>query len=51
MFPCEYCEIFKDTYFEEHLQTADSVDCEKITMNIVLKKSFHFQLPEKKNCF
>ena len=24
MFPCEYYEIFKKTYFEEHLQTAAS---------------------------
>ena len=24
MFSCEYHEIFKDTYFEEHLQTAAS---------------------------
>ena len=24
MFSCEYCEIFKSTYFEEHLQTAAS---------------------------
>ena len=22
---CEYCEIFRNTYFEEHLQTAASV--------------------------
>ena len=22
---CEYCEIFKNTYFEEHLRTAASV--------------------------
>ena len=22
---CEYCEIFKETYFEEHLATAASV--------------------------
>ena len=22
---CEYCEIFKNTYFEEHLGTAASV--------------------------
>ena len=22
MFSCEYCEIFKNTYFEEHLRTA-----------------------------
>ena len=21
---CEYCEVFKNTYFEEHLQTAVS---------------------------
>ena len=24
MFSSEYCEIFKNTYFEEHLQTAAS---------------------------
>ena len=22
MFSCEYCEFFKNTYFEEHLRTA-----------------------------
>ena len=22
MFSCEYCEIFKNTYYEEHLRTA-----------------------------
>ena len=25
-FSCEYCEILKNTYFEEHLRTAASVD-------------------------
>ena len=25
MFSYEYCEIFKNTYFEEHLQTAASI--------------------------
>ena len=25
MFFCEYCKIFKNTYFEEHLQTDASV--------------------------
>ena len=25
VFSCEYCEIFKNTYFEEHLQAAASV--------------------------
>ena len=24
VFPCEYCEIFKNTYFEKHLRTAAS---------------------------
>ena len=26
VFSCEYYEIFKNTYFEEHLRTAASVD-------------------------
>ena len=34
VFPCEYCEIFKKTYFEEHLPTAASVQ-----FNIVGDKS------------
>ena len=25
MFSCEICELFQNTYFEEHLQTAASV--------------------------
>ena len=25
VFSCEYCEILKNTYFEEHLQTAASM--------------------------
>ena len=24
MFPCEYCGLFKNTYFKEHLRTAGS---------------------------
>ena len=27
MFSCEFCEIFKNTYFLEHLRTAASEDC------------------------
>ena len=27
MFFCEYSEISKNTYFEEHLRTAASVSC------------------------
>ena len=26
VFSCEYCEIFKDTYFEEHLRTTASAE-------------------------
>ena len=26
MFSCEFCEIFENTYFEEHLQKAVSID-------------------------
>ena len=37
-FSCEYCEIFKNTYFQEHLQTIAS----KLTQN----GSF-LQLPQK----
>ena len=29
VFFCEYCGIFKNTYFEEHLPTADS-ECMKL---------------------
>ena len=28
VFPCDYCKVFKKTYFEEHLRTAASV-CSK----------------------
>ena len=27
VFSCEIFEIFKNTYFEEHLQTTASTDC------------------------
>ena len=30
MFFCEYSEISKNTYFEEHLQTAASVSCYRL---------------------
>ena len=26
MFSCEFCEIFKNTFFKEHVQTTASVD-------------------------
>ena len=28
VFSCEYCEIFKNTYFDKHLRTAASVHIE-----------------------
>ena len=31
VFCCEYCTIFKNTYFEEHLQTAASVESLRLT--------------------
>ena len=31
---CEYCEIYKDTYFEEHLPRAASVYGTKILISI-----------------
>ena len=30
VFSCEYCEIFKNTYFEKNLQTASTVNIHKL---------------------
>ena len=38
---CEYCEIFKNTYFEEHLQTAASA--KKLHMTLKLRKYTNVQ--------
>ena len=35
MFSCEYCEIFRNTYFEEHLQTAASEKRKSFLFNVV----------------
>ena len=35
MFSCEYCEIFKNTYSEVHLQTTASVFLKIQTTNII----------------
>ena len=32
VFSCEYCEIFKNTYFEEHLRTTASATCKIINI-------------------
>ena len=38
MFFCEYCEIFKNTYFEEHLRKAASGDFNNHSSSQVLYK-------------
>ena len=42
-FSCEYCEIFKNTYFEEHLRTAvtENIPCSKLENNGVIKLYFN----------
>ena len=37
MFSYEYCEIFKSTYFEEHLRTVASVNCSVLLQGYVLE--------------
>ena len=34
---CEYCEIFKNTYFEEYLQTAASHPTRVVDLEIVVE--------------
>ena len=41
VFSCEYCKIFKNTYFEEHLWMAASVHP---MLSKTLQPSFHFAL-------
>ena len=47
-FSCEYCEIFKNTYFEKSLRTAASVSKESTKLTgqvfIVLGSVFQFLL-------
>ena len=38
MFSCEYCEVFKNTYFEEHLPTAASVQSNIVSDKKTKKK-------------
>ena len=43
LFHSEYCEIFKSTYFEEHLLTATSVNVSMKLRNIkIYHTSFNF---------
>ena len=47
MFFCECCEIFKNTYFEEHLWTAASVLCVKDDSE-VSRRLLHLQRSSEK---
>ena len=48
VFFCEFCEIFKNTFFIEHLRTSTSA----ITANNVLRYSCYFTfLPYRFNCW
>ena len=44
VFPCEYCKIFKSTYFEEHLQTATTVTKALI---VLLLSLYSFKLTKR----
>ena len=44
VFSCEFCEIFKNTFFVEHLRTAASNHCQLIFVNI------HFFSSEMPKC-
>ena len=33
--PCEYCEILKNTFLEEHLRTAASLNCELLRYSAI----------------
>ena len=41
LFPCEYCKIFKNTYFEEHLRTAASEPKTVINREMNESEIFH----------
>ena len=45
MFSYEYCEIFENIYFEEHLQTATSEALLKILANILRERCFPVNFP------
>ena len=47
MFSCKYWECFKNTYFEEHLETAASVSYVLLLSEpFRVKLSYHFILPK-----
>ena len=47
LFSCKYWECFKNTYFEEHLETAASVSYVLLLSEpFRVKLSYHFILPK-----
>ena len=50
MFFCEYCEIFKKTYFEDYLQTAASAMSSSYRVNLLIC-SAHFCFSELQERF
>ena len=45
MFSCEFCEIFKYTFFEKHMRTYDSLEI--VTNTLILNASVAFILSSK----
>ena len=44
MFSCEYCEIFKNNYFGEHLRTTASYFMKKNKQNFELMEIYQFSV-------
>ena len=45
MFSCEFCEISKNTFFTEHLQTTASVETVRKACNFIKKRLQHRYFP------
>ena len=45
MFSCEFCEISKNTFFTEHLQTTASVETVRKACNFIKKRLQHRYSP------
>ena len=43
-FACEYCETFKNTYFEEHLKTAAAVIFQNYFPEHLKEAPLHFNI-------
>ena len=45
VFSCETCEIFKDTYFEEHLRTTTSMTAANMLNYMIVTRSGNISFP------